>query len=110
MSGPRPGRGRLLAGTALVVAAATAGAMYRKEMTPVVTAAATKWNQALLALMPSATAPYSLPLLLRNGHVETIYAAKFRKKPHLLYDREVLHMPDGGCVCLDTEDLPANQV
>ena len=33
-----------------------------------------------------------------------------RKKPHVLYDREVVHMPDGGCVALDTEDLPASQV
>ncbi len=42
--------------------------------------------------------------------METIFAAKFRKKPHLLYDREILHMPDGGCVCLDTEDLPPHKV
>ena len=33
-----------------------------------------------------------------------------RKKPHVMYDREVVHMPDGGCVALDTEVLPASQV
>lgn len=81
--------------------------MLSKEVTPQVTASPTTWNQALLALMPTATAPYRIPLLLSNGHVETIYAAKFRKKPHLMYNREILHMPDGGCVCLDTEELPA---
>ena len=27
-----------------------------------------------------------------------------------MYDREVVHMPDGGCVALDTEVLPASQV
>lgn len=84
--------------------------MFSRRHVPRVTAAPSAWNQALLALMPSATEPYQLPLLLSNGHVETIFAAKFRTKPHLLYDREILHMPDGGCVCLDTEDLPPEQV
>ncbi len=33
-----------------------------------------------------------------------------RKKPHVLYNREVVHMPDGGAVALDTEDSSAAQV
>lgn len=104
-------RGKLVAGTAVVAlaAAATTG-MRQKHLIPSVTAAENSWNQALLALMPTAIAPYQLPIWLRNGHVETIYAAKFRKNPRLLYDREIVHMPDGGCVCLDTEVLPAEKV
>lgn len=27
-----------------------------------------------------------------------------------MYDREIVHMPDGGAVALDTEDLPAAKV
>ena len=51
--------------------------------------------------------PYELPYnaLLNNGHVETIFAALFRRRPHILYDRELVQMPDGGVVALDTEDL-----
>ena len=30
--------------------------------------------------------------------------------PHLLYARELLHLPDGGCVALDEEELPDSQV
>lgn len=106
----RSARGRLLTGTAALAAVAAAATTMGKNLVATVTAAPTKWNQALLTLMPSATEPYGLPLLLRNGHVETIFASRFRKSPHLLYDREILHMPDGGCVCLDTEDLPPEQV
>lgn len=32
-----------------------------------------------------------------------------RKKPHVRYEREVLRMPDGGCVALDTEDPPTGK-
>ena len=43
----------LLAGSSLVSAAT--GAMLSKEVSPQVTASPTTWNQALLALMPTAT-------------------------------------------------------
>jgi predicted alpha/beta-fold hydrolase len=42
--------------------------------------------------------------------VETIFAALFRSNPHLTYEREIITMPDGGVVALDSEastDLPA---
>jgi hypothetical protein len=98
---------------ALSMATATAAAvgLFRsKRLQPRVVAEPTRWNQALLALCPHFTAEYDLPLILGNGHVETIFAALFRRKPHVLYDREILHMPDGGCVAIDTEDLPPEQV
>ena len=41
--------------------------------------------------------------------VETIFAALFRTNPHLTYEREIITMPDGGVVALDSEastDLP----
>lgn len=59
---------------------------------PHMPAQSTPWNSAILSLCPSLTAPYRLPALLNNGHVETIFAAWFRRRPHLLYDREIVHM------------------
>ena len=118
----------------------------------------TKFNSALLSLCPSLTAPYSLPMLICNEHMETLVGAVFRQKaqfgttlvdarlhlarcccrcncscaktllsalqsrstlpsslpaltqPHLLFDREILHLPDGGCVALDTESVPPELV
>lgn len=109
----RPLRGgRLAAGAAAALTLALAAADGGDGLTLAaeVAAAPTTPNQALLALMPAAAAPYRLPLALRSGHSETIFAALFRRKPHLLYKRELLHMPDGGCVCLDTEDLSPEKV
>ncbi|EFN55873.1 hypothetical protein CHLNCDRAFT_145469 [Chlorella variabilis] len=101
----------------VLTAAAAAGAlgvaaMFRgtKELKPTVQGQSTAWNSAILSLCPALTAPYRQPgWMPRGGHFETILAAWFRKKPHVLYDREIVHMPDGGCVALDTEDLPAAQ-
>ena len=47
---------------------------------------------------------------LWNGHVETIYAAKFRRSPNLQYNRELLAMPDGGTVAVDFEPLEFDKV
>lgn len=94
---------------ALGLAAVAALAMRKKELRPTVEGQSTSWNSAILSLCPSITAPYSLASFLNNGHVETIFAAWFRKKPHVLYNREIVHMPDGGAVALDSEDLPASQ-
>eukprot|EP00887_Chlorella_sp_A99_P007801 scaffold20.g7801.t1 len=80
--------------SASAVAGAAIGVAGSRQFVPTVTAQPTKFNQALLSLCPSLTTPYRLPRLLCNGH------------PHLLFDREIVHMPDGGCVTLDTEDLP----
>lgn len=78
-------------------------AMLSRNFKPTVKHSKTKWNNAILRLCPHLTANYRLPLFLNNGHVETIFAALFRKNPHILYQREILHMPDGGVVALDTE-------
>ena len=47
---------------------------------------------------------------LFNGHIETIFAAKFRRSPGLRYSRECLIMPDGGTVAIDFEPLDLDQV
>ncbi|KAL4855756.1 Embryogenesis-associated protein B8 [Chlorella vulgaris] len=91
--------------TAAAAAALTlaAFALRRRTHCPEVHGATTEWNSAVMAACPSLTAPYSLPALLSNPHLETILAAVLRRKPHLLYARELLHLPDGGCVALDSE-------
>lgn len=94
---------------AAVAAAGTAAAMFKKVMKPRVIAQPSSFNDALLALCPYFTKEYELPSILNNGHVETIFAALFRRRPHILYDRELVHMPDGGVVALDTEDLPPSE-
>jgi hypothetical protein len=99
-----------IAAAAVGVGATAAAAMSVGKHTPLLRAQSTKWNSAILSLCPALTSPYSLPTLLNNGHVETIYAALFRKSPHLLYDRELVRMPDGGVVAVDTEDVPPEKV
>ncbi|HKK89370.1 MAG TPA: alpha/beta fold hydrolase [Saprospiraceae bacterium] len=41
------------------------------------------------------------PLILRNGTVETIYAALWRKAPEVSYQRERRELPDGDFIDLD---------
>lgn len=102
----RPGVCFAVGGVAAIAAAGTAATMFRKVLTPRVVSQPNDWNAAILKLCPHFTTPYRLPSILNNGHVETIFAALFRSRPHILYDRELLHMPDGGVVALDSEDLP----
>lgn len=45
---------------------------------------------------------YSKPSFLWNSHVETIWAAGFRKKLDLPLRRSFLETPDGGLLALDT--------
>lgn len=96
--------GLALGGVTLVALGTTIATRSMKTFTPTVISQPTRLNQALLALCPALTNPYKLPAFLNNGHVETIFAALFRKKPHICYRRELIHMPDGGTVALDTED------
>lgn len=96
-----PTPGIILGGS---IIASTALLRQMKTLIPKVCCPPTKWNQAILALCPSLASPYKLPFYLSNGHVETIFAALFRKKPHINYSRELLRMPDGGTVALDAED------
>ncbi len=41
------------------------------------------------------------PLLLRNGTVETVYAALWRRAPEIPYERERRELPDGDFIDLD---------
>lgn len=100
-----------LTAAAAATAAGVGVAMARgsRELRPIAKGESTSWNSAMLSLCPSLTAPYRMPSWMPlGGHFETIFAAWFRKKPHVLYDREVLRMPDGGSVALDSEELPAD--
>jgi len=104
-----PVKSALVATCSVIAVAGTASMWQKASFTPKLVAQPTAWNQALASLCPYITAPYNLPAFLNNGHVETIFAALFRRSPHILYDRELVHMPDGGVVALDTEDLPSTQ-
>lgn len=83
--------------------AAIATSMMRKSFVPIIKSKRTKWNEEIMKLCPHLSTPYSLPSILNNGHVETIFAALFRRNPHITYEREIVHMPDGGVVALDSE-------
>lgn len=61
----------------------------------------TKFNEGALSRMPTLRSLYKPLPFLTNGHVETIFAAKARKKVDVEYRRENLNMPDGGVVSLD---------
>lgn len=100
------------AGTVLAAAAtgaALTAALMRKSHAPRIVAQPTPWNQALLALCPSLTAPYTLPTILNNGHVETIFAALFRRRPHILYGALAPCAGLLGC-CLQPGEDPSNVV
>lgn len=94
----------LAAGVTIVASASAATTMLKRTFNPHVVAQPTPWNTTLLELCPTLAAPYSIPALLNNGHIETIFAAWFRRRPHVRYVRELVHMPDGGVVALDTEE------
>ena len=96
---------RLVVGSAVLASAGgvAVSTIMRKSFTPRIKAKPTKWNEAILKLCPHLSATYHLPAFLNNGHVETIFAALFRRNPHITYEREILHMPDGGVVALDAE-------
>eukprot|EP00798_Chlamydomonas_sp_ICE-L_P019932 gene19932-26638_t len=63
----------------------------------------TVFNSWVMDRCTTITEPYHPMPFLANGHVETIYAAFYRKAPTILYDRECLLMTDGGCIVLDSE-------
>jgi uncharacterized protein len=49
-------------------------------------------------------APYSAPIWLPGGHLQTIYAAKFASSPTVEYRRERWELPDGDFVDVDWTD------
>lgn len=54
-----------------------------------------------MSRMPTLKALYRPLLFTTNGHVETIFAAKLRRKSDITYRRENVVMPDKGIVSLD---------
>lgn len=96
----RVGRGIVVASaTGLVVSAA----MIKRTFYPKIRGKSTEWNDKIRRLCPHLASPYQLPFVLNNGHIETIFAALFRKNPHITYEREIVRMPDGGSVALDSQ-------
>ncbi|RMZ52610.1 hypothetical protein APUTEX25_000729, partial [Auxenochlorella protothecoides] len=89
--------------------ASTMASLPARTFKPCIITQPTPRNETLLSMCPSLSAPYSLPLPLCNGHVETIFAALFRRTPGVVYDRELVHMPDGGLVALDARATPAGE-
>ena len=59
--------------------------------------------KSTLRIMESHRAPLFLRLLPNalRGHAETVLPAFFRTGPNVLYRRECLIVPDGGCITLD---------
>ena len=96
----RVGRGIVVASASGIVISA---AMASRTFYPKIRSKPTDWNEKIQRLCPHLTAPYKLPFILNNGHVETIFAALFRKNPHITYEREIVKMPDGGSVALDSQ-------
>jgi len=51
--------------------------------------------------MPHIVNAYKPPLILRNGHIHTIYPALFRKPPEIPWTRERIRLPDTDFIDLD---------
>ena len=84
-------------------------AMFLRTFKPQLFSRPTDINRALVERCPGLQAPYSLPLPLCNGHVETLFASQFRKSPGVVYERELLHLPDGGVVAIDGRVAPKGE-
>ncbi|CAG9467412.1 unnamed protein product [Pedinophyceae sp. YPF-701] len=106
--------GGLAVGVGVAIGAVGATVIMRRPRgsPPDLHYAAAELNRRLVESMPSLRKPYQAPALLRNGHVETIWAAFFRKGLGIEYRREVVIMKDGGAVALDwpvgLPELPAD--
>src|SRR5438094_5256207 len=51
--------------------------------------------------MPVIPSEFRPPLLLRNGHVQTILPVLFRRRIDVTFERERLELPDGDFLDLD---------
>jgi hypothetical protein len=93
--------GTLSLATATAVGAASFMDARKKVALPVITMIQNEFNKRVMSLCPSLNAPYKPVPFLTNGHVETIFAAWFRRLPNLKYRRECITRPDNGTVALD---------
>ena len=60
------------------------------------------FHRSILDRCSRLNSDYVRPYLLFNGHVETIWAGKCRTLLNLDLERELMEMPDGGLVAIDT--------
>lgn len=58
-------------------------------------------QQRAFARSPLLNGKYKVRSLLSSGHVETIFAALFRRPGLVRYDRTILKGPDGGTTAVD---------
>jgi predicted alpha/beta-fold hydrolase len=77
---------------------------------PEIVMAASGFNDSILSQCPTLLEVYNAFPFLTNGHVETIFAAFFRRNPGVKYSRRCLIMDDGGTVTLDFEHLTEEEV
>lgn len=90
----------LLCGTGIIGVMAWLDAYFKTEK-PALQMADTGFNRAVLSRCPTINQVYRPFPFLTNCHVETIFAAKFRRTPQVTYARECLITNDGGCISLD---------
>jgi predicted alpha/beta-fold hydrolase len=71
---------------------------------PELTYQPTAFNRAILALTPLLQQPYVPTFWMRSAHAQTILATLLRRRPPVLYNRQILHLSEanhGGCLALD---------
>jgi predicted alpha/beta-fold hydrolase len=61
----------------------------------------TPFAKSVLSECPTLNQEYTSPWWMWNGHVETIFAAWFRRDTPVIYKRECLITEDKGCVAID---------
>ena len=116
-----PVKAEARAATVLAAAALGAGAAAlaglgawldarRKTELPQVFMSATRFNKEVLQRCTVIHTPYRPTPFLTNRHIETIFAAKLRSVPKVVYKRECLLLQDGGTVALDWEQQHRGQV
>jgi len=98
--------GHIAIGVGLAIGAAAF--LVRRLLTaePSIAMKMTSGNLELLRKSPSLQEKYAPPLFLSGGHIETIFAALYRRDPKPEYRRELLTTEDGGTVALDWLDCP----
>jgi hypothetical protein len=99
----------LYSAIAATVVVSTMAIAHRRRSLPAISMQPTSFNKGALSRCPSLTSVYN-KFIVPGGHVETIFAAWFRRNPPVEYDRELMETPDGGTVALDYHHAPPNKV
>ena len=68
---------------------------------PVLTYQPTPFNLSVLSRMPSLRRPYYPTPWMRSSHAQSLLGTLLRMRPSIVYNREILHLTDGGAIALD---------